>query len=439
MTTILRERAAVREAVARLLLDRKARALQTGIESSAWRDTARPEQLIPIEEDDPIVQVKGGRGSGKTRTGAETLAEWIRSYPRGDWGVVAPTFADARDKCIEGPSGLIAALGPRMIDRWNRSLGELVTTTGHTVHIDGADDGAPGIQGYNLRGVWADEIGLWRKWSMAWDESIAFAVRIEPARIIVTGTPKAGHGLVRKLNADPLVRKIRMSTRDNAANLAPNALAALEARYGGTRLGRQELEGEDLDDTPGALWTWAMIEEARVYPLALASIPLPRVVVAIDPSGGAGEEHDEVGIVAAGISAHGEDDRQHGYVLADKSGHYSPREWAIAALELYDELQADEIVAETNYGGDMVVATIQAVRPGFHVRKVTASRGKAVRAQPISSRYEQRTIHHVGSFERLEEEQTSWVPGSDRSPNRVDALVWAFTELFGDEGSAFVY
>jgi predicted phage terminase large subunit-like protein len=210
-----------------------------------WLDRARPEQRMP-GQDWRVWYLMGGRGSGKTRTGAETLAHWEHHQP-GLYAAVAPTFADARDVCAEDPgSGLLAVLGNRVAPGgWNRSLGEIHLRSGSRIFLDGADDGALRIQGKNLSGCWADEVGLWAsQWERAWKESIRFAVRHGEAKIVATGTPKMGHPLVASLVNDPRVPVSRMKTSDNRANLSPAALEAFYEEFGGTRLGQQELDGE---------------------------------------------------------------------------------------------------------------------------------------------------------------------------------------------------
>lgn len=214
-----------------------------------WLDTARAAQVEP-EGDWRTWACIGGRGSGKSRTGAETICGWINQYEMGDWAIIAPTFADARDTCVESESGVLGILGPA-VRSWNRSLGELLLYDGSRIYLDGADDGALRIQGKNLRGVWADEIGLWTQWDRSWNESISFAVRHEPSKIIATGTPKMGHGLVKMLMDDPGVPKSRMRISDNVQNLNPGAVAELYKKYGGTRLGSQELDGEWLEAIEG--------------------------------------------------------------------------------------------------------------------------------------------------------------------------------------------
>jgi phage terminase large subunit-like protein len=343
---------------------------------------------------------------------------------------VAPTFGDARDVCIEGPSGLLNALHlSRSYKGWNRSMGELFLPDGGVVFADGADDGALRIQGKNLAGLWADEVGLWRQWRTAWEESIAFAVRIDPALVVATGTPKRGHPLVMRLFNDETIPKTLLRTFDNAENLSQVALDELLRRYAGTTLGRQELEGEVLTDTPGALWRMDMILLGEA-PLRFSngdSEPTPeyrRIVVAIDPAVTYGPESDETGIIGGGVGIDGL-----GYVLDDQSGRFSPLDWARRAIALHDDLKADAIVAETNNGGDLVEANLRSVGFKGHFIKVTASRGKRVRAEPVAALYEQHRIKHRRAFVELEDQLCNFTPESVVSPDRLDALVWAFTEL----------
>lgn len=402
----------------------------------AWRAQARPEQ-IPPEGDWRVWYLRGGRGGGKTWTGAHTAGEWAQQT-RVDGAIIAPTYGDARDTCIEGPSGLLAALGTnrtevdrgtaRLVKAWNRSLGELKMRNGTTIFIDGADDGALRVQGKNLGWAWCDEVGLWRNWQMAWEESISFAVRLAPARIIATGTPKRGHKLVRKLITDPAVRQSLVKTVDNKDNLDPSFLADILARYAGTTLGRQELEGEQLEDVPGALWRREIIRY-QAPPRKIVSgqtvIDLVRIVVAIDPAVTSGEDSDHTGIVVDGLGSDG-----HGYTLADRSCRLPPADWARRAVDAYHEFGADRIVAEANNGGDLVSTVIRTVDPRVPITLVHASRGKRTRAEPVAALYEQGRWFHVEPYPDLEDEMCSYTgePGED-SPDRMDAHVWAATQL----------
>jgi phage terminase large subunit-like protein len=255
-----------------------------------------------------------------------------------------------------------------------------------------------------------------------------FGLRLgDDPRVVVTTTPKPIR-IIRELIADPTTVITRGSTYDNRANLAPAFLQQIIRKYEGTRLGRQELNAEILDDVPGALWNRALIEETR-WPVHKSVPELIRVVVAIDPAVSSGDEADETGIIIAGKDADG-----HGYVLADQSGRYPPTEWARTVIGLYRQYKADRVVAEINNGGDMVEATIRIVDPNVSYAAVRATRGKVMRAEPVAALYEQRRVHHVGAFPTLEDQQCGFAADFDRtsagfSPDRVDALVWAFTDL----------
>lgn len=400
--------------------------------TSGWRAIARPKQLVPLEHDRTFVS--GGRGSGKTRTGAETLAEWAWASPGSEWCVVAPSYGHARSVCVESPSGLLAALGGRREDkvaRWNASQGELRLTNGSLVVVDGADDGAPGIQGHNLSGGWCDEVGLWShlRWRVAWEESIGFAVRRGGGRMIVTGTPKQGHPLVARLMADPSWVKVRMTTSENIANLSADVVAELERRHAGTRLGRQELEGIWLEDIPGALWALALIDAHRrpVPTLSTGEVDLSRIVVGVDPAVTSGLEADETGIVAAGLGP----DR-HVWVIEDRSCRGTPEGWAREVASLVTDLRADAVVAEANQGGDLVEHVLRSVAPHLPVKLVRASRGKRTRAEPVSALYERGLVHHPWPLPVLEDQMTRFTPDSGGHDDRVDALVWALTELVGE-------
>jgi phage terminase large subunit-like protein len=366
-----------------------------------------------------------GRGWGKTRTGAEDAAWYGASRANVRIAVVAPTYADARDTCVEGDSGLLGVLPPEMVATWNRSLGELILVNGSRYKLFSADE-PDRMRGPQHHRAWCDELAAWNK-PDAWDQML-FGLRLgEHPQVVVTTTPKPVP-LVRSIAKDPRTRLTRGRTLDNAANLAKSALDQLQARYAGTRLGRQELEAEILDDVPGALWTRAMFEAEG---FRLQSAPdLQRVVVGVDPSGTAGAEDsgDSIGIVVAG---RGVDGRV--YVLSDRSCKLSPSGWGRRAVEAYTAFSADRIVAERNFGGAMVESVIRTAGPTVPVKLVTASRGKVVRAEPIAALYEQGRVSHVGvGLEGLEDQMCAMTGdgyvGED-SPDRADALVWALSEL----------
>ena len=407
----------------------------------AWWFTARPEQLPP-SGDWGIWLIQAGRGFGKTRTGAEWLAQQVLDNPAApdgtpsEWIIIGETLTDTRKVNVEGPSGFIRALarhenieGDHFV--YNKSTYVITFKTGQRIHILGADDADAG-RGYNVMGIWADEIVKWPKAYETWVEGLSLALRIgKNPKAVVTTTPKANRLLIDwSKRTDGRIITTRGSMYDNIANLSPDAVAGFRAQYEGTRIGRQELYGELLTDIDGALWTGSNIEAARVT----ETPDLRRVVVAIDPSGGSSAGSDEQGIVVAGEGVDGQY-----YVLADRTTKLSPLGWAGVAIDAYREYQADRIVAEKNFGGEMVESTIRQVDANVPVRMVTASRGKTQRAEPIAAMYEQGKVHHVGVFTKLEEQMTTWTQTSGVSPDRVDALVWALTDLaFGASAGAWI-
>jgi len=422
----------------------------------AWRSRARPPQIPPA---DPwrVWYVRGGRGGGKTWTGSHAFAEMLQTSPAGEWAVVAPTYGDARDVCIEsqksglikalggraGPNGILIEKGPHIVS-WNRSMGDLRLANGSVIYADGADDGALRIQGKSLSGAWCDEIGLWRQWATAWDESIRYAVREAPGRIIATGTPKRNMkaaALVRRLLEDDAVPKSQLRTEDNADNLDPAALEEMLA-HRGTALGRQELEGELLDEVEGALWTLAMIDRSRR--VIAESFYLEARVVAVDPALTNTAESAETGIVVVGRGTDGD-----GWVLDDRTLRGGPTEWATEVWRVAVEHECEGVVVEDNAGMDLLVETLVAtwrnlvatgdfggfarrvLQPRIHRVHALAGHSKRVRAVPIVGYYEAGRIHHVSGgpdLSKLEAQLTGW-DGTGDSPDRLDALVWGLTWL----------
>ena len=384
-----------------------------------WKhQLARPEQIPTEDKSWTTWLYLAGRGAGKTRTAAEWLAFQASSNPRTRWAIAAPTYSDVRDTCAEGQSGIVQVLREYgTLKDYNRSIGELFLTNGSRIKLFSGEE-PDRFRGPQFHGGWFDELAAF-KYPDAWDQ-YQFGLRLgDFPQTIVTTTPRPTK-LIKDLIAREGVRVVRGSTFDNAKNLAPSALVELKARYENTRLGRQELYGEILDNVEGALWTREMIESARVT----EAPPLIRVVVAIDPAVTSNSTSDETGIVCAGVSSAGEY-----YILDDKSLRSSPDQWARQAVNLYHEYKADKIVAETNNGGDMVIMLLKQVDAGIATKKVTATRGKQLRAEPISSLYEQGKVHHIGYFPELESQMCEWTPLSNESPDRLDALVWALTEL----------
>lgn len=384
----------------------------------SWEFWARPEQLTPAG-DWNVWLILAGRGWGKTRTGAEDVKAFGLNHPNSRIAVVAPTYGDARDTCIEGESGLLRLLPHDAIRLWNRSLGELELTNGARYKLFSADQ-PERLRGPQHHRAWCDELAAWRYAQETWD-MLMFGLRLGTRpQAVCTTTPKPVR-LLRELLERLDVYVTRGSTFDNSRNLAGPALDQLKARYLSTRIGRQELYAEILDDTPGALWKRDALEAARV---THAPDALARVVVAVDPAITATEGSDETGIVAAGVGASNGD----GYILRDASLRGSPLQWARVAVGLYHDLHADRIIAEANQGGDMVKTTIQTIDRNVPVTLVHATRGKLTRAEPVAALYEQGRVHHVGAFPDLEDQMATWTQG-DASPDRLDALVWALTDL----------
>jgi phage terminase large subunit-like protein len=397
-----------------------------------WQLWSRDDQLPP-----PVAQgggdwttwlILGGRGSGKTRSGAE----WVRGLalgrppfaarPVGRIALIGETLQDARAVMIDGPSGLLAIHPPAERPAYSASRRELAWPNGAVAQLFSADD-PESLRGPQFGAAWADELAKWRRAQEAWD-MLQFCLRLGDApRQAVTTTPRPVP-LLKRLLADPRTAVSRSTTEANAANLAPSFLGSVVARYQGTRLGRQELGGELIEDRPDALWRRETIDVARVE----LAPPLARIVVAVDPPVTSGARADACGIVAAGRAENGR-----AFVLADATtrGH-APLDWARAAVRLYGSLDADCIVAEVNQGGELVAQMLRQVSPGVPVRMVRATRGKYLRAEPVAALYERGLVAHAGVFAELEDQMCDFGPGglSDgRSPDRVDALVWALTEL----------
>jgi phage terminase large subunit-like protein len=377
---------------------------------------------VPHGEDWLYWAMVGGRGIGKTDSGAHYLNSYMLANPGHRAGIIAPTLGDARGTCVEGETGLLNA-NPEI--HFNRSWGELLWPNGAKAQLFGAysPDDVERLRGPQFHLVWCDEFAAWRQIAAAWD-MMRLGLRLGPRpHVIITTTPKPRPKLIEILS-DPQTQIARtedgrVPTTDDNPHLHPSVRAELYRQYGGTRLGRQELGGELLTDREGALWTREMIERNRVRALP----QMYRIVVGIDPSGTS--SRNAQGIVAAGLGMDG-----HGYVLADATCKLSPEGWGRRAVQVYHHFHADRIVAERNYGGDMVAHVIQTIDPKVAYKDVVASRGKVIRAEPIAALYEQNRVHHVGNLNELEDQMTNWVPQDyDGSPDRVDALVWALTEL----------
>lgn len=399
-----------------------------------WEFWARPNQLPP-EGSWATWLILAGRGFGKTRTGAETIRDWACGSTPLSAGrcsriaLVAETAADARDVMVEGESGLLAVHPPDFRPTYSPSLRRITWPNGAVATLYNATE-PDQLRGPQHDAAWCDELAKWRYCQETWDQ-LQFGLRLgDFPRTIITTTPRP-LPLIRKLVADPKVAVTRGATWDNKANMPESFILEIEDKYAGTRLGRQELEGEILDDIPGALWTRESIDNHRVKD----DVPdLERIFVSVDPATSAEEGSDETGIVVVGY-ARDKDGYARGYVLEDASMKGQPEEWAKKAVTLYRKYSADKIVAEKNQGGDMVSAVIRAVDRSVPIKLVHASRGKYVRAEPISALYEQGRVHHVGRFDKLEDQMCLFSVDNMRSPNmgspdRVDALVWGLTEIF---------
>ena len=369
-----------------------------------------------------------GRGFGKTRTGAECVREWVAEGKRRI-ALVGPTASDTRKVMVEGESGLLTISPPWDRPEYNPSLREIRWKNGALATLYTADE-PERLRGPQHDCAWCDELAAWR-FPEAWD-NLLFGLRLgDDPRAIITTTPKPVK-LMRELVTDRNTHVTRGSSYDNRDNMAPAFFDAIIKKYEGTRLGRQELMAELLEDLPGALWTRAMIDKCRITKLQHAWI---RIVVAIDPAVTSGEDSAETGIIVAGLNRDG-----HVYVLEDASLRGTPGEWAMRALQAYGRWDASTVVAEVNNGGDLVEANLRSVIASTKLgamgaammpyRPVRASRGKLVRAEPVAALYEQGRVHHAGMFSQLEDQMCSYVPNMDlRSPDRMDALVWAIWDL----------
>lgn len=418
-----------RKAIIKRLTEAQAREML----ARPWWLVARPEQLAP-QGDWTVWLIMAGRGWGKTRACAEWLIDAAIENPTGpdgaptEWAVVADTFREARTVCVEGPSGLLRVLARRGLPMgpggwsYNRSSWQIVLADRQRIHLLGADNADVG-RGLNLAGLWADEVAKWGTPYATWYEGLAPALRVgRRPRAVVATTPRPSKLLTEwSARVDGSVHLTRGSTFDNASNLSPAALSELRARYANTRLGRQELYGELLDESPGALWTRNIIESAQ----AQRAPEMARIVVAVDPAVSAGEDSNETGIIVAGLGVDGR-----GYVLEDASVRATPDAWARRVVSAFHRWKADRVVAETNQGGDIIEVILRSIDGEIPYRSVSATRGKGARAEPVAALYEQGRISHVGNFATLEDQMVTWEPGgSYTSPDRIDALVWALTDL----------
>ena len=392
--------------------------------SCDWRLWARPEQLPPGGNWTTWL-LMGGRGSGKTRAGAEWVSQLALGHngqiPLNPIALVSQTISEARAVMVEGVSGLLNVGLPKHRPRFDRGRNLLIWPNGTEAILMSASE-PERFRGPQFAAAWCDELAKWTNAEQAWD-MLQFALRLgEKPRQLVTTTPKPTK-LIKRLLADKRTIVTRMRTDENAANLAGNFLAEVVGRYRGTFLGRQELDGELIEDLPGALWTRSMLAACRNS----APTELGRTIVSVDPSVSSGKNSDACGIIVAARCEQG------AVVLADKTiKPNSPLEWARLVAKSWHHFEADAVVAEVNQGGDLVGSLIAQIDPAIPVIKVRATRSKWVRAEPVAALYERNLVVHRPGLEALEDEMCAFGPNglaAGHSPDRVDALVWALTNL----------
>lgn len=391
---------------------------------SDWRSIARTEQLPPPGQWTTWIFC-AGRGSGKTRSGAEWIQERVETGQARRIHLIAPTAADARDVMLEGPAGLLSVASSGMRPTYLPSLRKVEWPNGAQALLFSSDE-PDRLRGPQCDTLWIDELCAMARAQDVLDMAMLGLRLGKDPKCLITTTPrpiKPFKKLVERDGQDVVIT--RCSTMANAENLARPFLSQILQQYQGTRLGRQELNAELLLDVPGALWTLAMLEETR---LTEAPQSFQRIVIGVDPAGSTAEWADQTGIVVAALGHDG-----HLYVLEDASGSYTPSQWAQVVADLYHRHRADRICVERNFGGDMVEATIRTADPSVAVKAVTSSRGKILRAEPISALWEQKRAHVVGSMPSLEDQLCNfthtWDRARDGSPDRLDAMVFASTEL----------
>lgn len=416
-------------------LKRTKEALLKTVEATTdWVDyVSRPSQLTPEDDDDwNIWLILAGRGWGKTRTGAMDALLYALRYPDVQVAVVTPTFGDLKRTAFEGPSGILRNIPEGCL---MKGRGQGYNSSGAAIKLFNGSQilGFSATEPDRLRGpqfhrAWLDELAAWR-YPETFDQ-LMFSLRLgEKPKCIITTTPRPTK-LVQDLVKRDDVIVTRGSTFENAENLAESTLKMLREKYEGTTLGRQELYAEIIDKIEGALWTPNMIDDARLP--EDEERELTQIVVAIDPAVTSNAKSDETGIVVCG-----KDRQNHFFVLEDASGKYTPDGWAREAVRLFYEWDADRVVAEVNNGGDLVERLLRTIDRNIPYRAVHASRGKLLRAEPVSALYEQGRVHHVGSFPPLENQMCTFTAEPNQpSPDRLDALVWAISEMSKSSGYA---
>lgn len=384
-----------------------------------WYFWARPNQREPEGDDWLNWLIMTGRGWGKTRTGAEWVHRGIDNGTYGRFHLVAPTASDARDILVEGPAGIEATAKPWNPVNYSPTKRKLTWENGAVALVFSADE-PDRLRGEQAEAAWCDELAAWR-YPEAWSQ-LQLGLRLgRRPRTVITTTPRPTR-LIKDLAAAPTTYTTKGITYENVDNLAPAFLAEIIREYEGSRFGRQEVYADILTDVPGAVFHLDTIDEHRV---GKDGIPprLDRIIVGVDPAMSYTDVASETGIIVAGRSP-----AQHGWVFEDVSGKMKPEQWARKVVAMYRKYEATRVVAEKNQGGDLVAHTIHVIDPSIPVKLVHASKGKVTRAEPVATLYEQGRIHHVGILATLEQQMTEWEPGMD-SPDRMDALVWAMTDL----------
>jgi phage terminase large subunit-like protein len=384
-----------------------------------WSFWARPKQKIPVGNWF-IWFILGGRGFGKTRTGAETIIEW-QKQGYGLFALVGQTTADVRDVMLHGDSGLITCAPPWNKPKYISSRRQVEWNNGAKAILYSGDE-PDQLRGPQHHKGWVDEPAKFKYLDELID-MLELGMRLgDKPQYVATGTPKPRKKL-KEMLADEATHLTVGSSFENLSNLSEIFIKRVIKKYEKTRLGRQEIYAELFSDVAGALWSHDVIDRNRV---SVKPEDLIRIVIAIDPSVTENARSDEAGIIGAGVNAEG-----HAFLFSDDSKKCHPSVWSSLAVNRYKKEQADLIVAETNNGGDLVEMVLQANGTKVNFKKVHAARGKRVRAEPIAALYEKGLVHHVGEFPELEAEYTEWVPGEE-SPNRLDAAVWCLTELMLD-------
>ncbi len=410
--------------------DRRTRVLQAMSDRECeqilydWNLWARPDQEPP-PGDWIVWLILAGRGAGKTRAGAEAVRRWASDFPFVN--LIGPTADDVRDVMVAGESGILACCRNDERPRYLASAGRLDWPNGAVTLMFSAEE-PDRLRGKQHMKLWCDELAAWRR-PDAFDQALLGLRLGAKPQMIVTTTPRPTR-IVKQLSADKDTIVTRGSTFDNRGHLARAFLKRIAKRYEGRAIGRQELFAEIVEETPGSLWTRALIERQRVAPEA-APVEFAEVVVAVDPPARSGAKADACGVVVAGKAADGRI-----YVLADLTSQgLTPAGWAAKVGAAYRGFSANRVVAEINNGGEMVTEVLRQSEPGLPVRNVTATRGKYLRAEPIAAAYERGIVFHAGVFPKLEDELCALTPGFDRragpSPDRADALVWAVADLLG--------